>query len=254
MMNERTPEKTLSKRISDRLDSGRTVLGVLSTARSTLIEKLGELYGPWLDEPSSPPFSSLLRAFHGRLSECRDHLAETAQRHLDVLSRTDELNRRSDEANDRLAAAMSAMRMTFRGVYGCAQLAHFGFPDRAPRRPRALLEASRELRRCLADPELELPPSRVPDYDLDCPQLACNIEPSIDALGETLDAVQEHQQSVQESESVQGRALAEYNEAFVQIARTLESWLRMARLDDVADRVRPSRRRPGVVLDGRDAS
>ncbi len=42
-------------------------------------------------------------------------------------------------------------------------------------------------------------------------------------------------------------AIREYNRWFVWIARTVESLCRVAGLDEVAKRVRPSSRRPGVT-------
>ncbi len=246
-MDQETQEQTLSKIVSDRLSSGQTVLDILHTETPTLADTLGGLFGPWLADPAPVPFASLLQAFHGRLSECRDRLADAAECHLDVQSRADELGRQRDDANDQLAGTMSAMRATFRGVYGCAQLAHFGFPDHAPRRPRVLLRQSRELHRRLSDPELDLPASRVPEFDLDCAQLARKIAPSLDGFRDALATASDFDQDLQESERLQNEALAEYNEVFLQIAGSLESWLRMAGHDGKADRVRPSRRRPGLI-------
>jgi hypothetical protein len=247
-MSEEIQDPTLSKHVHDRLCSARMVLDTLEAVAPRLADQLGGLFGPWLAGPPPMAFASLLEAFHGRLSDCRDRLADVAERHLDVLTRAGELERRSDAANDRLANAMSALRATFRGVYGFAQLGHFGFPDRAPRRPKVLWDQSCELRQRLAEPDLELPPSRVPEFDLDCADLSRKLAPSIDGLDQALGAVRDHESRVAESERLQDEALAEFNEALPHIARSLESWLRMAGLDEQADRVRPSRRRPGVIL------
>ncbi len=44
-------------------------------------------------------------------------------------------------------------------------------------------------------------------------------------------------------------ALTHYNQSFLWIARTVESLCRLAGLDEVAKRVRPSQRRPGVTAE-----
>ncbi len=246
-MNEQISKMTLSKQIHGRLHSAQTVLSTLLAEASTLSDELGGLYGPWLVDPSPTPFASLLQAFHGRLSESRDRLAEVAERHLGVETGAGEIQLRSEEASAFLGATITALRETFRGVYGCKQLAHFGFPGRTPARAAVLLKSSRELHQRLADPDLELPPSRVPDFDLDCGQLARKIEPPIDDLDDALQASRDHSQEVEASARLQDEAVAEFNDVFLQVAGSLESWLRMAGRDTMADAVRPSRRRPGLI-------
>jgi hypothetical protein len=253
MMREENQEQTLSKQVSDRLSSARTVLDVLRTEAPALADKLGGVFEPWLAETAGTPFTSLLQAFDGRLSECRDRLADAAGRHLEIQTEADELDRRSEAAATRLGETMLAVRDTVRGVYGFDQLAHFGFPERTPSWPSTLLERSREVFGRMTDPTLEVPPSRLPDYDLDCPRLARTMTSPIEDLGEILGAVREHRREVRKSECRQGEALADFNDAFLQIAGSLESWLRMAGQDDKADRVRPSRRRPGLIYGVRAA-
>jgi hypothetical protein len=76
----------------------------------------------------------------------------------------------------------------------------------------------------------------------------------IEDLGEILDALREHRCQVRKSERGQSEALVDFNDAFLQIAGSLESWLRMAGHDDQANRVRPSRRRPGLIYGVRAAA
>jgi hypothetical protein len=254
MMSEETQEPTLSKHVHDRLCSARTVLEILRAEASALADKLGGVFEPWLAESAAAPFASLLQAFDGRLSECRDRLADVAEEHVDILAEADALDRRSAAVATRLGETMAAVRDTFRGVYGFEQLTCCGFPERTPQRSSVLLERSRELLQRMTDPALEVPPSRLPDYDLDCPRLARTMTAPISDLGHVLDAVRDHRREVQESERRQSEALTQFNDAFLQVAGSLESWLRMAGHDDQADRVRPSRRRPGLIYGARSAA
>jgi hypothetical protein len=254
MMSEETQGPTLSKHVSNRLSSARTVLDVLRSEASALADRLGHVFEAWLAESGGTPFASLLQAFDGRLSECRDCLADAAERHLEIQTEADDLDRRCDAVASRLGETMTAVRDTFRGVYGFDQLPHFGFPERIPQRSPVLLERSRELLERLTDPDLEPPPSRIPDYDLDCPRLARTMTSPIRDLGELLAAIREHRREVQKSERRQNEALTDFNAAFLQIAGSLESWLRMAGRDEQADRVRPSRRRPGLIYGVRSAA
>ena len=70
---------------------------------------------------------------------------------------------------------------------------------------------------------------------------------SVDTLHLATDELAREERKTEALKLAKDNALARYNKSFLWIARTVESLCRLAGLDEVANRVRPSQRRPGVT-------
>ncbi len=99
----------------------------------------------------------------------------------------------------------------------------------------------------LSDPELDLTGSRFGEFKLDAPILAQELVGSVDTLQLASDDLAREERKTEALKLAKDDALAEYNKSFLWIARTVESLCRLAGLDEVAKRVRPSQKRPGVT-------
>ncbi len=70
---------------------------------------------------------------------------------------------------------------------------------------------------------------------------------SVETLEERIDHTTREERQSEAMKLAKDEALRRYNKSFLWIARTVESLCRLAGLDEVAKRVRPSSRRPGVT-------
>ncbi len=235
------------KTVSDRAQSCDEVLGAITTFGGRLTGNLGEEFVSLLEEGQVMPFATTLELFAKKLAASRDLMVETDRAYRDQRTRETLFRGRRDEQVAAVNSAVVGLRRAFTGFYRDEMLAEVGFARRTPQQPRELLEQATHLAVRLADPDLELTGSRFDDVELEVPKLAQKLAAPVDQLKLASDELAREERQTEALKLVKDEALAEHNKRFVWIARTVESFCRLAGLDEVAKRVRPSGRRPGVT-------
>ncbi len=99
----------------------------------------------------------------------------------------------------------------------------------------------------LSDSELDLTGSRFGELTLPAPQLAQKLVGSVETFEQAADELAREERRTEAMKLAKDDALSAYSTSFLWIARTVESLCRLAGLDEVAKRVRPAVRRPGVT-------
>ncbi len=235
------------KSVTDRVRSCRAVLWAISTYGDRLVEKLGEMFGSLLVEGQLLPFDVTLELFRKKLTRDLDGLVTTDRDYRDQKARESVVRTHKDELVGQVNFEVVGLRQAFTGVYSEEKLAEFGFARRTPQQPGGLLEQATHLVARLGDPELDLTGSRFGDYQLDASKLAEALVKSVGELEPMADELARQERRTEALKLAKDEALEEYNGSFQWIARTVESLCRLAGLDEVAKRVRPSVRRPGVT-------
>ncbi len=235
------------KAVTDRIRSCRAVLWAIETFGRRLIEILGESYGSLLEEGQAMPFEVQLVLFKKKLSLLCDRLVSTDRAYRDQKASESLVRGRRDKWVEEVNTDVVGLRQAFTGIYSDDKLAEFGFARRTPQLPAELVEQASHLVTRLDAPELDLTGSRYGDYQLDAPHLAAALVRSVGALRQADDELAQEERKTEVLMLAKDAALDEYNTGFLWIARTVESLCHLAGLEEVAKRVRPSSRRPGVT-------
>ena len=146
-----------------------------------------------------------------------------------------------------LSHNLVGLRDTFLGACGTEIAAQLGFALRTPQQPGELFEQAQHLVARLGDPELVLPEPRYKGILLDAAEMTAELQPLVDKLGETLEDLSREARLDESTKIAKDEMLHAYDRTFLWAARTAESLFRLVNLPEVAKRVRPSTRRPGLT-------
>ncbi len=237
------------KAVTDRAQSCRAVKWAIDTFGTVMVENLGESFDPLLDEGQVTPFATQLELFKKKLNLELDQVVTTDREYRDQKAQEAISRTWRDQQVESVNTGVIGLRQAFTGIYSENKLAEFGFARRTPSRTGELEEQTSHLVKRLSDPELDLTGSRFGDFKLDAPFLAQELVGSVDSLQLATDDLAREERKTEALKLAKDEALERYNKSFLWIARTVESLCRLAGLDEVAKRVRPSQRRPGVTAE-----
>jgi hypothetical protein len=182
-----------------------------------------------------------------RLGSARDGLKLT-ERHLGRSERRRAQRlRRRNRAKKQLRAAMVAWRGVCTHAFGDEQLAEIGFARRVEEAPEALLEQAVMVTSTVGEADFTAPSPVVKSLSVDWPGLVVELKTLADALSAALNEWRDAQCDVTLALHDRNQKLDVFNRDFLHIARIVEALLRRAGFDSLADKVRPSTRRPGVT-------
>ena len=235
------------KAVTDRKQSCRTVLWAIDTYGDRLVRELSGTFDPLLAEGQVMPFETQLELFKKKLTLDLDQVVATDRQYRDQKARDPISRGFRDRQIGAVNTSVIDLRQAFTGIYSEDKLAEFGFARRTPSQPEALQEQAIHLVERLSDSKLDLTGSSYRDVQLDAPNLVRELAGSVEALQAASDDLVREERKTEALKLAKDAALAEYNTSFLWIARTVESLCQLAGLEEVAKRVRPSSRRPGVT-------
>lgn len=235
------------KTVSDRVQLCREVLWAISTYGDRLVGNLGDTFAPLLGDGETLPFDVQLALFAKKLTGVSGEMVETARAYRDQKAQEAVVRGLRNERAKEVNSGVVGLRQAFTGIYSDEKLAEFGFARRTPKPPSELLEQASHLVDRLSDEELDLNGSRFGDFQLDAPALARELVESVDGLRAAEDELTRQKRRSEALKLAKDEAVIEHDRSFVWIAQTVESLCRLAGLDEVARRVRPPRRRPGLT-------
>ncbi len=191
----------------------------------------------------------LLETLVGLLEEARDRLIASDRDHRDQMAKASGFRRLRGKAFEALVPYVAGLRDACKGIYGPDTVEQLGFAVRMPTHPGVLFEQAEHLAVRLGEPDLVLPEPRFKGVDLAPADRAEEMSPLVRQLGQMLDGVSREERRADATKIAKDEAQAEYDRTFVWGARTAEDLFRMADLSEVAKRVRPSTRRPGLTVE-----
>ncbi len=242
-LNVNRPLKT----IMDRIQSCRAVLWALGTFGDRLVGLLGGTYDPLLEEGQVTPFATQLELFRKKLILDRDTLIQCDRSYRDQKAKESLFRGRRDDWMTKVNSDVVGLRQALKGIYSEEKLVEFGFARRTPQQPGELLEQTSHLVTRLRNPELDLSGARFGEFRFESSDLAKNLAGSVTGLSASVGELVREERQSEAMKLAKDDALSDYNKSFLWIARTVESLCQLAGLEEVARRVRPSSRRPGVT-------
>ncbi len=241
-LNVNLPLKT----ITDRIRSCQAVLWALDTYGDRLVDVLGKTLSPLLDPDQTLPFTTDLDLFRKQLLASRDRMVATDRAYRDQRARESLARGRRNARVKDVNRHVVDLRRAFDGLFRPEKLAELGFARRTPQVPGELLEQASHLATRLAVPNLDLSGARVGELKLHPGQIA-ELAEATELLRLALDQLAGDIRQTEALKLAKDDTLADFNRWFLWIARTVESLCHLAGLDEVAKRVRPSGRRPGLT-------
>ncbi len=235
------------KAVTDRMQSCRAVKWAIDTFGTVMVDNLGGTFDPLLADGQVTPFATQLELFKKKLTLDLDRVVATDRTYRDQKAREVLSRVWRDEQLEAVTSGVVGLRQAFTGFYSPHKLAEFGFARQTSRQPEELMEQVSHLVSRLSDSELDLTGSRFGELQLDAPNLARELVGSVETFQQVADELAREERRTEARKLAKDEALSEYNQSFLWIARTVESLCRLAGLDEVAKRVRPSNRRPGVT-------
>jgi hypothetical protein len=236
---------TYSKMVNDRQRSARVVIHAAFTQAETLSTQLEEMLAPGLPADGNSSVSGMIRRLGRTLQASIDRLVAADKAH--EAEKSDDLAVRVEleEATEQLYREVVEFRTGLEAVGHPNALLHIGVAGATPREPVALVRLGQAVQDQLPLVATMVPVRRGLTFDAMTYQEP--LAAAVARLEAAQDAMQREQRELQITLMAKNRALAEHDACFMTVARTLEALFRLAGLTELADRVRPSARRPGQV-------
>ena len=237
-----------SKSVTDRQKSTRSVNAAIKTHANAIHERFADLVAPVLAEGEQVPDMRHLLDVLGRLLTLRvEAMVEADEAHIQELGDDAPARAVRDEVAEDLRAFVVELRQVLEGLYGPRFNARLNISGSTPEDPVVLIRFAGEMAKGLRD--TPLPESRIPSASIDKAQTAQALDDKAEALDTALDKVALESREAETTQSAKDRAITANDLTFLHAARELEAIARLVELPDLADRVRPSVRRPGLTED-----
>ena len=236
-----------SKMLMQRLASCRVVLWALEAHGPRLVEIFNGPLGRMLPAELRAYIEQHVAQLREVLAAARDLLTTSDRDLRDQKALTSRYRRDRDAAFEALSPHIVGLRDTFRGACGPEVFTEIGFALRTPEQPGELFELAQHLTTRLGEPDLELPAARFKGIALDPAGVVEEMAPLVDDLGQALESVTREERRTEAMKIAKDEALDAYTRTFLWVAQSAEALFKLADLPAVAQRVRPSSRRPGVT-------
>lgn len=233
-----------SKQIVDRAKSGNVVASAASVHAARVAQAVKTVLSPYLQKNEKMPDVEGFTLLVGKwLAETSTKMAAADEAHIHELSDDDPIRQGRDKAHAALNDELVELREWMTGLFGARAVRSLGFAADTPRDPTALSHFAGEVVKSLREKDFPAPKrsgvSWSPAKEAD----------KVDKLRATLDTA--IADVVREAREAQGTladknaAIATYDTAFSRASKVLEGIFTLAGETALADRVRPSTRRPG---------
>lgn len=233
------------------------------------VDKIGPMVGEYFDHKYGPRFENredgcqpprvldTMIALKEDLTASRERLAAADEEHVELLRQMVETRDEREQLKASLYRHLSAARHVVEDLYGKGktfQLVSLEGPT--GRTSNQLMRQAGQAAKRLGQKGLKLPDPEAEGFGVNPPVAAKALKKKVGRLTQVIDHLRGLRRDAQESRKVKNRVLKEHKALFLNVARALESFYRLAGEDEHADRIRPSARRPGrrVIDDNGQAS
>lgn len=238
-------KKGYSKQVSDRAKASRGLAQTLETNASALAEAIEKALARGASKPKKlGDLTGLFVAMGALVTAVSEELEAADQAHEREMA--DDAAPR-DEREAAIAAVREVLvdlRSALVAAYPASALKAVGLSGAAPYDGQALLSYGKKVLEGLEGAKLGAPKRE--GLHVDTKVFAKDLRKQLRALDPALAAVAREQREGEATLATKTKALAENDRTFQRTAAAVEALARFGGRDDIADKVRPSARRPGL--------
>ncbi|MBI5477351.1 MAG: hypothetical protein HY906_00760 [Deltaproteobacteria bacterium] len=233
-----------SKMVIDRERSARFVAWAAETHAPSVAVKVAALLREELRPGEQAPDGALLVRLFGRcLKRSMAALSAADVAHEAELGDDADPRRRRDTAAGAVYGLLTTVRSAVSAVYGGDATALVGFAGPTPTDPTTVKALAAEVARNL--PRLKDQPVQQDGLTFDVAKFEAQLKSTVAPLERALDDVARETREAEATLVEKQRRLAEHDGRFRSVAAVLEAVFALAGEHELAERVRPSRSRPG---------
>jgi hypothetical protein len=233
-----------SKQVVDRKKSADVVAAAADVHAARVAKSVDAVLSPFLEKGEKMPDIEVLSVLVGRwLSNKSSAMTAADEAHIHELSDDDPVRQARDEAQVALSDELVELREWMTGLFGAKAVRSLGFAAETPRDPAALSQFAGEV--CKALKEKKFPAPKRAEVKWSPTKEAARIEKLRGTLDKAIADVAREAKEAQGTLANKNAAIAEYDGAFRRASPFLEGLFMLAGETDLANRVKPSTRRPG---------
>lgn len=245
----------MSTGVSQRQRSCMFVLTALYRQGGEIAEKLHATTEPHLRPgDQAPEFLATVVALGRRLETALERLLVEDDNVYDASARLGRRYKEQQAVMSTVGQMVSRLRRGLLSQFKKPRLDGLGIEARNPRQPVMMLRLAERMLKSFERDDLE---ERLGEpffaQAFDPRAQAAEIAPAVDELRRALRRIDEARRDLDRAVTAKKRVQKEYDVLFLHTARTFETFCRLAGENELADRVRPSVRRPGQTRQKLDA-
>lgn len=242
-----------SKMVVDKQKSASTVIACGRTNAALVAAAITKKTGPFLAQGTDSALyekclTQSIFASCDLLEAKSNAMANADEAYLVEAADDDAPRQRREKAFQALYELLVEMRESCQGAFGAKELTGFGFSSATPRDPAQLTRFAGEILAAFQKRKAQMPPTRK-GISFDPGALLEALSTHREALTSALKEIATEERELQTALAEKNRTISEYDEAFLQVANFLEGLFLLAGMSELADKVRPSLRRPGQTIE-----
>jgi hypothetical protein len=234
-----------SKMVNDRYRATRIVVEAAFTHANAAGARLDEVLAQPLPEEGPGGAAGVIRRLGRTLMASAEELVAADRAHEAEKADDAAVRRELEGAIEEVYGAVVDFRVGLEAVGGVEAMTRAGLVGVTPREPIALGRMAQALLDAL--PGLASVPATRRGLTFDAMSYAEPVAASVARLGGAQVALRREERELEATLMIKNRVMAAHDARFLSIARMLESRFRLAGFEELANRVRPSARRPGLV-------
>lgn len=237
-----------SKQITDRQKSALAVSAAIRTHATDAERALHDQLAPYLKKGETMPNIALLLELSARsLDAAAATMIASDESHLRELADDDAPRRNRDTAAAALSDELVILREWLTGLFGHSALRALGFSAETPTDPVALERFAGEVQSALQDKSLPKP--RQKGISWDPTETRAQLAKARAALQGHLQDVAREARDAEGTLRAKNDAMNSYDQRFSRVATFVSGLFRFAGETALAERVRPSGRKPGQTAE-----